>query len=111
MFGALERLIQDTGFALRMLRKNPAFSAVAVVTLALGIGANTAIFSVVRSVLLEPLPYAEPDRLFNVVQEKRQDGVAATGWSYANFADLRARNRIFSEIAGTQRHQLTMTGG
>ena len=106
----IETFLQDTRFALRVLRKNPGFTAVAVLTLALGIGANTAIFSVVYAVLLKPLPYAQSDQLFNVFQAKPQDGIKGTGWSYANFADLREQNRIFSELAGSQKHQLTLTG-
>jgi putative ABC transport system permease protein len=106
----LETFLQDTRYAFRMLRKNPGFTAVAVLTLALGIGANTAIFSVVYAVLLKPLPYANPDQLFNVFQAKPQEGVGGTGWSYANFAELREQNRVFSEMAGSQQHQLTLTG-
>lgn len=106
----LETCLQDSRYALRMLRKNPGFTAVAIFTLALGIGANTAIFSVVRAVLLKPLPYANADQLFNVFQEQSRDEAVKTGWSYANFADLREQNRVFSEVAGSQHHQLTLTG-
>jgi putative ABC transport system permease protein len=106
----IHMFLQDTRFAFRMLRKNPGFTAVAVLTLALGIGANTAIFSVVYAVLLKPLPYAKSDQLFTVFEAKPQDGIKATGWSYPNFADLREQNGIFSEMAGSQQHQLTLTG-
>jgi len=106
----IETLLQDMRFAFRMLRKNPGFTAVAVLTLALGIGANTAIFSVVYAVLLKPLPYAESNQLFNVFETRPQDGITGTGWSYANFVELRGQNRIFSEMAGSQKHQLTLTG-
>jgi hypothetical protein len=94
----LETLLQDTRYALRMLRKNPGFTAVVVLTLALGIGANTAIFSVVYAVLLKPLPYAKPEQLFNVFEAKPQEGVSGTGWSYANFTELREQNHVFSEV-------------
>jgi hypothetical protein len=106
----LETFLQDARFALRMLRKNPGFTAVAVLTLALGIGANTAIFSVVYAVLLKPLPYTNSEQLFNVFEAQPQEGVMGTGWSYANFAELSEQNRVFSEMAGTQFHQLTLTG-
>ena len=106
----LETMLQDVRFALRMLRKNPGFTAVAVLTLALGIGANTAIFSVVYAVLLKPLPFAEPDRLYNVYQAMPREGVMFNGWSYANFAEFRSENHIFSELSGNQQHQLTLTG-
>jgi predicted permease len=106
----LQQLLQDLRYGLRMLRKNPGFTAVAVLTLALGIGANTAIFSVVYAVLLKPLPYANPEQLFNVFQQQGSQDETATGWSYANLVDLREQNHIFSEVAGSQHHQLTLTG-
>ena len=106
----IETFFQDVHYALRMLRKNPGFTAVAILTLALGIGANTAIFSVVYAVLLKPLPYANPDQLFNVFQAQPQEGVAVDGWSYPNFKELREQNHVFSELAGNQHHQLTLTG-
>src|SRR5580658_4350929 len=106
----LETFVQDMRFALRMLRKNPGFTAVAVLTLALGIGANTAIFSVVYAVLLKPLPFANPDQLFTAFQANTQQGIAETGCSYPNFEEWRAQNHVFSEMAGIVGHQLTLTG-
>ncbi len=107
---AIETFLRDTRYAFRMLRKNPGFTAVAVLTLALGIGANTAIFSVVYAVLLKPLPYANSEQLFNVFEVKPQEGITGTGWSYANFEELREQSRVFNEMAGNQAHQLTLTG-
>jgi predicted permease len=102
-------ILADCRYGLRQLRKNPGFAAVAILTLALGIGANTAIFSVVYAVVLKPLPYANSEQLFNVFQVKPQDGITGTGWSFANFAELREQNTVFSEMAGVQKHQLTLT--
>ena len=104
----IETFLQDTRYALRMLRKNPGFTAVAVLTLALGIGANTAIFSVVYAVLLKPLPYTNPDQLFTAFQANTQQGIAETGCSYPNFEEWRAQNHVFSELAGIVAHQLTL---
>jgi predicted permease len=106
----LEQLLQDIRYGVRMLHKNPGFTAVAVLTLALGIGANTAIFSVVYAVLLKPLPYAHSEQLFTVFQKLSNDATSATGFSYANLEDLREQNHVFSEVAGSQHHQLTLTG-
>jgi predicted permease len=106
----LETFLRDTRFALRMLRKNPGFTAVAVLTLALGIGANTAIFSVVYAVLLKPLPFRNPDQLFTAFQANTQQAIAETGCSYPNFEEWRAQNHVFSELAGIVAHQLTLTG-
>ena len=97
-------------YAGRMLRRNPGFTAVAVLALALGIGANTAIFSVVYAVVLKPLPYAHAEQLFNVFQAKPQDGVTGTGWSYLNYTELRDHNDVLSDTTGAQKHQLTLTG-
>lgn len=106
----LDAFVQDLRYALRTLRRAPGFAAVAVLTLGLGVGANTAVFSVVHAVLLEPLPYQQPEQLLNISQARPSDGIQATGWSYANFADFREQNRVFTEVAGAQHHQLTMTG-
>src|SRR6201984_1063345 len=106
----LETSWQDLRFAARMLRKSPGFTAVAVLTLALGIGANTAIFSVVSAVLLRPLPYAEPRQLVIIFQAKPQEQVPFTGINYVNFAECRAQSHAFAEMAANQAHQLTLTG-
>ena len=106
----VETLLQDARCALRMLRKAPGFAAIAILTLALGIGANTAIFSVVYAILLKPLPYPHAEQLFNLSQRESRDESVKTGFSYLNFSDLRDQNQIFSGVAGAQEHELTLTG-
>jgi putative ABC transport system permease protein len=106
----LEQLLQDVRYGLRMLAKNPGFTAVAVLTLALGIGANTAIFSVVYEVLLRPLPYLHPDELVRLTEENQKEGVTNNGSSYVNYELWRKENHVFSELAGVQVHDLTLTG-
>ena len=106
----LETLWQDFRFALRMLRKSPGFTTVATLTLALGIGANTAIFSVVNAVLLRPLPYANPSQLVLVREAKRESAISGQGMSYPTFTELRDHNRSFSAIAGLGAHSLVLTG-
>ena len=101
-------LIQDLKFGLRMLAKNPGFTAVAVLTLALGIGANTALFSVVNGVLLKPLRYAEPDRLVAVYS--RDANFATSSISYPNFLDWVRDNRSFSSLAAYRCRQLYPDG-
>ena len=92
----LESLLQDLQFGLRMLRKSPGFTAVALLTLAIGIGANTAIFSVVYGVLLDPLPYKAPSKL--VLLNETTPRVGSVSTSYPNFLDWRSQSTSFSKI-------------
>jgi putative ABC transport system permease protein len=95
----MQTLLQDLKFGLRMLAKNPGFTAAAVLTLALGIGANTAIFSVVNAVLLKPLPYKNADRLAIVWEQNRERGWYRNIVSAANFLDWRKQNDVFTQMA------------
>src|SRR5216684_1490349 len=94
-------LIQDLRYSLRMLRKNPVFTGIAILTLALGIGPTSVIFSVVDTVLLRPLPFHDPDRLVAVWGRLSGIGLVRdqNGVSPPEYADLRVRNRIFEDIA------------
>ncbi|HXQ98489.1 MAG TPA: permease prefix domain 1-containing protein, partial [Candidatus Limnocylindrales bacterium] len=95
----LEQFWQDARFGLRMLRKNPGFAAVVVLTLALGIGANTAIFSVVNSVLLRPLPYPQPYQLVEL-ELKLQRGDLIDSMTVPQFQFFRDHSSVFQSVAG-----------
>jgi len=103
-------LLEDVRYGLRMLGKSPGFTGVAVLTLALGIGANTAIFSVVYAVLLKPLPYPQPNQLVGVTMAEPEEGIPTNGTSYDDFREWQAQNHVFTEMAGFQSHDLTLTG-
>jgi putative ABC transport system permease protein len=104
----MDTLSQDLRYGVRMLLANRAFTIVAVITLALGIGANTAIFSVVNAVLLRPLPYTEADRLVWLTEQHEQ---IKTRWiSYPNFLDWQARSQSFEALATIRGWQMTLTG-
>ncbi len=105
----METLIQDLRYGIRMLLKKPGFTLIAVITIALGIGANTAIFSVVNAVLLSPLPYAEPERLVILSETKEQ---VQNRWvSYPNFLDWQERNRSFEAMSTIRGSTVILTGG
>jgi putative ABC transport system permease protein len=102
-------LWQDIRFGLRMLAKNPAYAAVVIIILAVGIGATTAVFSVVNAVLLRPLPYREPDRIVALRQQKK-DGGAETIVGTATFVYWREHSQVFEAMAGRGLHRVYLTG-
>ncbi|MEJ7576824.1 MAG: ABC transporter permease [Pyrinomonadaceae bacterium] len=103
-------LLQDIRFGVRMLLKNPGFTFVAVLALALGIGANTAIFSIVNAVLLRPLPYGEPGKLVMVWMDNRAMGNKEDIHSYPNFVDYRDQNKVFETMAAYRNSSANLTG-
>jgi predicted permease len=104
-------LLQDVRYAARMLRRSPGFMLLAIATLALGIGANTAIFSVVDAVLLKPLPYPQPNRIAAVwgTHEKLAENRRAL--SFPDFVDVQKQNSVFEHVAGYTDATASLTGG
>jgi len=107
----IEQLWQDVRYGLRVLRKSPGFTTVAIVTLALGIGANTAIFSVVHGVLLRPLPYRDPDQLVLLRQSYAQRGLQVMNLSQANFVAYHQQSRSFDRLAAYRWAGYNVSGG
>ena len=105
----MQTLLQDIRYALRQLRKNPGFAAVAVITLALGIGANTAVFSVVDAVMLRPLPYYQPERLIDAQSMSSRNPVSDSV-SYPDFFDWRAQNHTLERLLAYHDNDYTLTG-
>jgi putative ABC transport system permease protein len=107
-----DEMVQDIRFALRMLMKNPGFTLVAVLTLSLGIGENTAIFSVVNALLLRPLPYRQPEQLVKVfrTQPDPTKGMLPSIWSYPRLEMLRDQNQSFTEVVGFNQSPYNVTG-
>ena len=106
----METFLKDIRYAFRGLRKRPGFTFVAVITLALGIGANTAIFSVVNAVLLKPLNFKDPDRLAIVWEEASFAGFPTNTPAPANFLDWKNQNRSFEDMAATATRSFNVTG-
>jgi len=109
-FHNMSILVQDLRYTFRQLRNSPGFAAAAVLTLALGIGANTAVFSVVNAVMLTPLPYPEPGRLVTVKALNTRGAPVPGSLSYPDFFDLRARNRTFQHLVTARDTNVVLTG-
>jgi putative ABC transport system permease protein len=108
----MDGVTNDLRYAARMLRRSPSFTAIAIVTLALGIGANTAMFSVVNAVILRPLPYQDPDRLAMLWTTDPKRDIREEGTSYPTFLDWRSQSRAFADMAICSRgNPVTLTGG
>jgi putative ABC transport system permease protein len=110
-FGAIDAFRQDLRFSLRSFLKTPGFTFVALLTLALGIGANTAVFSVVNAVLLRPLPFPEPERLVTVLGHRTKTGLVGTSHSYLNFSDFRSQNTMFEMMTAFESGDSTLLIG
>jgi hypothetical protein len=106
----IESLRSDAKIAARALAKAPGFTAVVVLTLAVAVGANTAIFSVVDAVLLDPLPYPEPDELVVIGIDRPETGVGEMGFSDTSYPHYRDKNRAFEQIAAYQTTEVSLTG-
>lgn len=106
----METLLQDVKYASRTLRKSPAFTAIAVLCLALGIATNTTLFSAFNAIVLRPLPFADPDRIVAVWdQNPKTNGRASV--SYLNYVDWRDQTTSFSDLAGYEQRSFAITEG
>src|SRR4051794_25555896 len=107
MFG-VSSVLHDIRFALRLLRNSPGFSAIAMATIALAVGANSAMFSFVHGILLSPLPYPQPDRIVRVLERSPTGGL--NGISTLNYLDWTAQNTVFEYMAAEAGWRATLTG-
>ena len=106
----LDDLGRDVRYAFRLLARQRMFAALIVGTLALGIGANVALFSVVDSVLLRPLPYYEPDRLVRLASTDQANNLTRVGFSYSRFLEVQQRQQVFSDLALSAGNAFTLIG-
>jgi predicted permease len=106
----LENLVRDGRHGLRVLRRSPGFTAVALLTIAAGIGANTAIFSLINAVLLRPLPFADPERLVIVWEDLTFAGFPRNTPSVANYVDIKAQSRTLEDLAALDWRSFNLTG-
>src|SRR5689334_15402018 len=107
----IETIYQDIRYALRMLRKNPAFSVIVIATLALGIGANAAMFSLTDRVLLQKLPVNNPDQLVLLATQTPSDSEPSSSFSYPMYRDLRDRNNSFNGVIARGGVQMNVSYG
>ncbi len=108
----METVFQDIRYGIRTLLKQPGFTAIAIITIALGIGANTAIFSVVNAVILRPLPYPDADRIVMLWSTTARDGNQEQPFSFADYGDVRTQAKSFSNVAAASPlWNFTLTGG
>jgi len=105
----MSRLFQDLRYGCRTLRKSAMFTAIAIWTLALGVGANSAIFTLVNAVLLRPLPFPEPDRLVFIWEDTNLFGLKDSVVSLANYADWRAQNHVFQQMGALESRTYRLT--
>jgi len=105
-----DEMFQDLRYGVRMLLKSPGFTAAAALSLALGIGANTAIFSVINAVLIRPLPYDRPDQIMKLWTTQPQNGALRIPFSAPNFVGLKEQNQVFSDMAVYRGWQFILTG-
>jgi len=106
----MQEMFQDLRYGWRMLLKTPGLSAIVVVMLALGIGANSAVFSIFSATLLRPLPYDKPDELVHLNGARNQEAFQQQPFSYPNFADIRERNQVFSQIGAYSGTAASLSG-
>jgi hypothetical protein len=107
----MNTLIQDLKHALKMFRESPGFTATVVAALTLGIGANTAIFSVVNAVVLKPIPFPEPDRMVRLMNSNRETGGVGSNASPAKFMHWRAQSDVIMDVAASRINALNYSAG